>query len=228
MTPGDCERLRELAAELALGIADGEERAWALEHLVDCAACRVELDRFATVADEVLLLAPAAEPPAGFEGRVAEAPSPPPRRRRSLARRLAIPALAAGAAAVIAAVVVWFALGDDRDLADSYRDTLAVANGEYFEAAPMEAPGNQRVGYVYGYQGRASWVLAVIYDGVANGRYRLQGVANDGRRVRLRGIEITDGRGSAGGVTPVPYEKLSQLRVLDAHGREIAEADLHG
>ena len=33
----DCERLRELAPELALGIADGEERAWALEHLADCA-----------------------------------------------------------------------------------------------------------------------------------------------------------------------------------------------
>ena len=223
MSASDCARLHDLAAELALGIADGEERAWALEHLVDCAACRAHLDR---VADEVLLLAPAAEPPPGFEGRVAEAVRPP-RRRRSLARRLAIPALAAGAAAAIAAAAVWFALADDRDLADSYRDTLAVANGEYFDAAPIEAPGDQRVGYVYGYQGRASWVLAVIYDGVANGRYRLQAVAHDGQRLPVRGIEVTKGRGSAGGVTPVPYDKLSQLRVLDGHGREIADADLH-
>jgi hypothetical protein len=227
MSAADCERLHEQAAELALGISDGEERAWALEHLADCAACRAHLERLAAVADELLLLAPAAEPPPGFEGRVADAMRPP-RRRRSLARRFAIPGLAAAAAATIAAGVVWFALGDDRDLADSYRDTLAVAHGSYFDAAPVRAPGGKRIGYVYGYQGRASWVLAILYDGVADGRYRLQAVARDGRRIPVRGIEIVKGEGSAGGVTPVAYDKLTQLRVLDQHGREVAEAELHG
>ena len=69
----------------------------------------------------------------------------------------------------MAALAVWVALDDDRDLADSYRDTLAVANGEYLEAAPLAAPGGGKAGYVYGYQGRASWVMAVVYDRVEDG-----------------------------------------------------------
>ena len=61
-------------------------------------------------------------------------------------RRIAAPALAAIAAAAVAAFAVWAALDDDRDLADSYRDTLAVANGEYFDAAPMQVPAGERSG----------------------------------------------------------------------------------
>ena len=227
MSAGDHERFRELAPELALGIADGEERAWALEHLADCRECRVRFERLATLADELLLVAPTAEPPAGFEARVGEAigtSSRPP--GRPWWRRLALPA-AALVAAVCAAGAVWVALVDDRELADSYRETLAVANGEYFDAVPVELPGGERVGYVYGYQGRASWVLAVIYDGLPDGRYRLELVTGDGRRMPLRSIEVADGRGSTGAVTPVGYEELTGVRVLDRAGREVAESDLH-
>ena len=91
----------------------------------------------------------------------------------------------------------------------------------------MELPGGERVGYVYGYQGRASWVLAVIYDGLPDGRYRLELVTGDGRRMPLRSIEVADGRGSTGAVTPVGYEELTGVRVLDPAGREVAESDLH-
>ena len=97
-----------------------------------------------------------------------------------------------------APAAVWLALCDDRDLADSYRDTLAVANGEYFDAAALELPGGKPVGYVYGYQGRASWALAVVYDGVPDGSYQLEGVTTEGRSVPLSTIEITDGNGSTG------------------------------
>ena len=172
--------MREIAAELALGIADGEDRARALDHLADCPACRARLERLSAVADELLLLAPASEPPAGFESRVAETMRPS-RRRAGLRRRLALPIAAAAAAAALAAGAVWLALGDDRELADSYRETLAVANGEYFDAAPLELPGGEKIGYVYGYQGRTSWVLAVVYDGVETGAYRLELVTEGGR-----------------------------------------------
>jgi hypothetical protein len=230
MTASDCERLHELAPELALGIADGEERAWALDHLTRCADCRVRVERLAALADELLAVGPAVEPPGGFEARVAEAitaSARPGRERPRGWRRFAIPAVAALAAACGAAAV-WVALGDDRDLADSYRETLAVANGEYFDAAPLELPGGRQVGYVYGYQGRASWVLAVVYDGVPPGRYELELVTRDGRKLALRELEVADGRGSAGAVTPVDYSELAQVRLLDADGREVAESDLHG
>ncbi len=222
----DCDRFAELAPELALGIADGQQRAEALDHLAGCAACRAHLERLSALADELLLLAPPVEAPAGFEARVATALDSPRPVRRSLARRLAIPALAAVASAAVAAVAVWLALDSDRELADSYRDTLAVANGEYFDAAPMEAPGGRKVGYVYGYEGRTSWVLGIVYDGVANGSYRLEAVTEDGRRVGLRELQVADGHGSAGSATPIPYEQLAEVRLLDGRGREVAETDL--
>ena len=76
-----CERMRDLAPEIALGIADGEERAEALRHLSTCGECRRVVEQLSQVADELLVLAPVQEPPAGFESRVVEAmglPEPRP------------------------------------------------------------------------------------------------------------------------------------------------------
>jgi Putative zinc-finger len=222
---GEHQRFRELAPELALGIADGEERAWALEHLAGCPACRTHLERLSSTADELTLLAPAAEPPAGFEGRVTGELAPPPRRPR-WTQRLTIPALAAAAAAAVAALAVWVALDDDRDLADAYRDTLAVADGEYIDAAPLDAPGGEEVGYIYGCQGRASWVIAVVYDGVDSGRYQVELVTHEGEQMPLRELSIENEEGSVGAVTPVPYDDIAEVRLLDERGREVADSKL--
>ena len=59
-----CEEVRALA-ELALGIAVGDERARVLEHLLACPACRRHLEELSSVADDLLLLAPTQEPPVG-------------------------------------------------------------------------------------------------------------------------------------------------------------------
>jgi anti-sigma-K factor RskA len=67
--PG-CEQARELAPDVALGLLTGEERADALAHLEGCEACRAEVASLAVAADEVLLAAPEATPPAGFDARV--------------------------------------------------------------------------------------------------------------------------------------------------------------
>src|SRR5829696_8003689 len=97
-----CEKVRELAPELALGIVEGEERGSALEHLADCPECRRRVEELAHVADQLLLLAPHREAPVGFESQVLRRvlPSPSPRRRRR--RRLAL--VLAPAAAALAAV----------------------------------------------------------------------------------------------------------------------------
>lgn len=223
----DCTDVRELAAELALGITDGEERARALEHLTGCGECRALLERFSMVADELNLLAPSAEPPPGFEARTAEAmrpagaPAQPQRRRFGVLR----PASAALAVGVIAAGAVWVALDDDREVADAYREVLAVANGEYFDAHVLELPGGERAGYVYGYQGRASWVFAVVYDGVTEGGYRLEVVDGEGDAFPAGEVPIDEeGNGSAGAVIPIDYHDVTAIRLLDEMGREVADS----
>lgn len=218
----DCARMRAMAAEVALGIADGADRAWALDHLAACPGCRARVERLATLADELVMLAPSVEPSPGFEDRVAGAIEPP---RRSPRRRFALPAIAA-IAATCAAAAVWFALGDEREIADEYRATLAVANGEHFDAKPVTLADGKRVGYVYGYQGRTSWVLAVMYDCPYDGTYELEGVTADGRRVSISSIEITDGRGSIGRAMPVDYDELTEIEVVDDAGHEVAASDL--
>src|SRR5918999_4994490 len=109
-----CEELRDLAPAIALGTLDGEERADALRHLAACTECRRLVDRLSEVADELLMLAPVQEPPAGFEARVVAALGfgrPPPRRRaRRLVQRV-LPPLAAAAVAVVALVAIYH---DDR------------------------------------------------------------------------------------------------------------------
>src|SRR5262245_10845753 len=100
-----CEQTREIAAELALGITDGEERAQALRHLAECAECRRAVEEFSAVTDELLTLAPIQQPPPGFESRVLErlAPAQP---RRQRVRRVLVPLAAAAAAAAVAAGVI--------------------------------------------------------------------------------------------------------------------------
>jgi anti-sigma-K factor RskA len=65
-----CVDLRELAPDVALGLLTGEERAAALAHLEGCEACRADVASLAVAADEVLLAAPEAAPPADFTARV--------------------------------------------------------------------------------------------------------------------------------------------------------------
>jgi Putative zinc-finger len=228
MSPGErCERARELAPELALGIADGEERAEALEHLSRCPECRRYLEELSVSADELLLLAPAHEPPSGFEGRVLAQITP----RRSWGwRRVLVPAAAAAVAATVAAAGVWFATDSDRELADRYGETLATANGEYFAAAPLEAAGGRRIGTVFGYEGDPSWCVVVVGSEkgapVRSGTYEMQLVTEDGTRLPWGSLEVSGGTGSAGHAMELDYHELAEVRLLDSGGEEVAEADL--
>ena len=58
-----CEQVRALAADLAIGNADGQERDAALRHTATCAECRLLVSELSSVVDDLLLLAPSHEPP---------------------------------------------------------------------------------------------------------------------------------------------------------------------
>ncbi len=231
----DCARIRELAPELALGIADGAQRAEALEHLADCADCRAHLESLAKVADELLLLAPPLEPPLGFEDRVAArtAPREAPAPRR---RRLALGFAAAAGAAALAAGAVWIGTSSDRDLASSYRAALERVDGNYFATGALLAPGGQEVGDAYAYDGDHSWVYVIAsppeaYPSgggkLAPGRYSMELVGDGARPVKLGPMEVdASGEGVSGGELPAGLGDLTELTLVDTSGHEVAAASL--
>jgi hypothetical protein len=121
-----CAELEDLAAELALGTVSGAERAQALDHLAKCASCRDMVDKLSRVADCMLLLAPVAEPPPGFESKVLArmgvrpaTVTPLPRRRRTLVGVAAVALVAALSGATAATLV-------DDERAPEIRTALAV------------------------------------------------------------------------------------------------------
>jgi hypothetical protein len=220
-----CTEFRELAPELALGIADGEERAAALEHLAGCTDCRRYLDELSTAADELLVLAPEREPPLGFESRVLAGIHPAPRRRRRW-RPVRIAAVAT-AGALVAAVVMFLAYRDDHRLASDYRDTLAEADGDYFTAAAVEAPSGATVGQTFGYQGHPSWMMVTISapnGGLRDGTYDCQLVTHDGRRMIVGPLTVEGGEGSWGHAIPVAFESVSKVRMLGPRRGDVLES----
>lgn len=202
----------ELAPELALGIVGGDQRARALEHLASCPECRRAVDELSGVADELLLLAPPREAPLGFESRVLDSIRPPRRRRRGL-RFLAPVAAAAAAVAVTVAVV-----RDDLRLASDYRGTLAEADGEAFDATPIEAPGGARAGTLFYYQGSPSWVLAIVDRGHRGRVGGAEIVTDDGGRIALPGFRLDPGTGSFGRALPVALGDVAVFRLLEGRG----------
>jgi hypothetical protein len=220
-----CEETRELAAELALGAAEGEERGRALEHLASCPDCRRYVDELSEVADGLLLLAPSREVPVGFESRALtplKATQPSPRSRRWLPRVL-VPAAAAAAAVAITLAVV----SDDLRLADHYRHTLRQANGEEFEAYSLRTPGNAPAGTLFGYEGSPSWLLMIVDPAHREGIKSAVLVMDDGRRLPLRWFALDPASGSSGGAVPVDLHDASVVRLLPGAGGEALVAKLH-
>jgi hypothetical protein len=225
-----CEHTRQLAAELALGIADGADRAQALQHLAECAECRRAVEGLSAVTDELLMLAPERQPPVGFESRVLARLQPAPMASRRLRRRrslLAASASAAAAAAVAAAIVLG-ATSDDRRLADHYRAALAAAHGSDFEAARLRAAAQTPAGVVYGYRGSPSWLFVAIYRPYRSTTYTVELVMRSGKRVPLPSLRLDPRTGSAGQTIPFDMHLVSSVRLVGAARGDVLEAHFPG
>jgi hypothetical protein len=220
MTELSCRQCREVAAELALGVLPGVERARALAHLDHCTACRNAVSTLTRTGDRVVELIPGAEPPAGFEARVmaALAPAAPQRRRRW------VPA-AAGVAAVALLGGGW-ALG---------RASLGVAPLEADSATravlfePLTA-GGQDVGQAFLYPGRPSWIyLSLDTDSkTTSDTVRCELVRQDGSTMAVGEFRLVKGYGGWGGPVTLDRGSLAAARVIDSTGATIATARFAG
>jgi hypothetical protein len=227
--PHGCPEVRELLPELATGALAGDERASALAHVADCAACRRELAALSRAADAVLLLAPSVEPPPGFEGGVlarlnAEAGPPPGRgRRRSLLpgalRRRSRPAIAVAFAVAVAvaagagAQAVRWQSAADRELARQYRQTLDVADGRYLKAVRMTTMDGQPAGTAFLYQGNPSWLLVTVNAAPADGAYDALVVDRDGATHPAGTCVVASRSGTAGYRLDVPVSAVTRIQL---------------
>jgi Putative zinc-finger len=223
-----CEQTRKLASELALGIADGAERAQALDHLAGCPECRRAVAELSEVSDELLLLAPEVEPPVGFESRVLARIQPPPKTRRRIAwpRRALLTLAPAAVAATLATVVVLGATSDDRRLAGQYREALSAAHGSSFEAARLRAPGNVGSGVVYAYRGSPSWIFVYLDRSHRSASYRAELATTSGRLVPVRSLRIDPATGSGGQAIAVDLRDVASVRLVGTTPGDVLQADL--
>lgn len=238
---GLCDEVRVLLAELATGAAAGEDRARAVRHVAGCPSCSRQLADLAKVADALLLLAPSAEPPAGFESlvvdrmistggpaRAAGWPASPPRapaakRPAGRPRRRAL----ALAAAVVAGLLFGGATGagvtykggaDDRQVAERYRRILAVADGRYLVALPLRTDTGASAGTVFLYQGRPSWVLVSVTSAPGDGRYDMVVVDRDGRSHAIGVCRVAQGSGTSGYELALPVSDVAAVALQGPDG----------
>jgi anti-sigma-K factor RskA len=224
-----CEEFEEVAAELALGVLTGRERAAALEHLDRCETCRTSVRQLSMTGEELVGLLPAIEPPPGFETRVLDrlgiaatvpaAPARGGRRRRlgwaghpGLARRSL--AAAAVVVAVLASVVGGWGL----------RATTAHPASSSLSSAALLSASHQAVGKVFLYDGNPRWVYMSVYMETAKGAVTCQLVGTDGHVTSLGTFPLDDGYGAWGSADPVDNGALSGARLINSSGAVIATA----
>jgi uncharacterized Zn-binding protein involved in type VI secretion len=216
--PG-CAATRQVIPELSAGVAPAEERAKALRHLAGCGRCHRELEAQTALIDELLWLVPERQPPAGFEASVL---APLLHRRRPQRLRTAI-LLAASALLIagLAAGAVWKQAESDRQLADSYRKTLAVAHGKYLRTVPVNGDGAAPAGYVFAYQGSPAWLFVTMTAARQPGSYQMTLTTRDGRKVTLGSMAVQDDRGAWGTTVPVAVHDILVMRFTGPADHEL-------
>ncbi|WP_314225073.1 hypothetical protein [Streptomyces zaehneri] len=248
MTDRDCEWLRAVADELALGILPGQERAEAIAHLDRCPTCRKHVEHLTFVGDGLLSLLPGSEPPAGFETRVTDrlGLNRPARRRRPRA---------GVAAAAAVAIALGFGFGGwavgtavEGASAPPSRSSQPPGSEHGLLAASLLAPDHRPVGRIFAYTGSPGWVYMSVHlgrDGSGSdsraadaseaagsrdgypqaGKVRCRLERTDGTAVHIGEFSLDDaGRGYWGAPTRVDPATVSGARLLAADGSVLATA----
>lgn len=220
----------ELAPEMALGTISGEERAQALEHMTTCTRCRLLVEELSQVSDALLLVAPEAEPPVGFESRALLRTGPTTDRRR-LPRHRLVAALAgvvvlAGAFAASLSAVVG---GGGTEVASPAPRSPAVtgpAGVTYVKEALLLTRDHHQLGRVFAYPGRPGWIVMTVDDPQVNGPVVCKINTADGETFRVGTFHVTSGRATWGGPVPVDPGQMRSASLATQSGHLLATGSL--
>ena len=229
-----CEEFEEVAAELALGVLTGRERAAALEHLDRCEACRTSVRQLSMTGDELLGLLPVIEPPPGFETRVldrlgiaATAPAAPARggriRRLGRSARTGPARRTLAAAAVVVAVLASVVGGWGLRAATSSPPASPLSSATLLTAT------HQSAGKIYLYDSGSRWLYMSVNIGpgggaAGNGPVLCQVVGPDGHVTTVGSFQLTDGYGYWGSPDPATNGHPAGARIVTTTGTVLATA----
>ncbi len=240
-----CQEFSDVAAELALGVLTGRERAQALAHLDHCASCREEVGQLTATGEGLLGLLPSVEPPAGFEARVMDrlglaAPAPSPARQASWTSRMfrlgrkpagrAAPgrarptgrtrralALAAVTLAVVAAGLGGWGL----------RPGTSAPAGTPLSSATLLSASHQAAGKIFLYDGSSRWLYMSVAMPTGNGTVICEVESGNGHITTVGSFRVTDGRGYWGSPVPATQGPLTGARLVGPGGTVLATASFH-
>lgn len=217
MRERSCAECLELCPEVALCIAEAEDRADVLAHVERCRSCGDELSSLSDVADLLCELVPPVAPPLGFTSRVTDAisessrPEPlVPFSRKSLARPLS----------VAAAVVLAAAIGAGEWLATDGLSRPSVT----VETAPLLA-AHHTIGQVVTVPGASPWISVTAHLGASTTTVRCEVEGAKGGWWTIGTFHVYDGHGYW--AAPLPHGlTVRRAELATPHGRVLATAFL--
>jgi hypothetical protein len=218
----DCDDLAEMAAELALGVLTGRERAWAIMHLDRCGTCRERIRDLAVTEEDLLGLLPGREPPAGFETRVMGRLGSTGRHRRHPPGRprWMLAASAATIIAVAAGLGGWGLRG-----AISARTTAGSSTARStLHATALTTASHQRIGTIFLYDGGPGWLYMNVDIGSGNGTIVCELEGRDGSVITVGSFRLTGGYGHWGSPEPLPPAAVTGARLATTGGKALATA----
>jgi hypothetical protein len=224
-----CAEFHDSAAELALGVLTGRERAEALAHLDHCEACREHVRQLTMTGEQMLGLLPTAEPPAGFETRVMDrlglsAPAPQPlrhRRRRPTWGHGFSPRRVLAAAAVVVAVL-GAALGGW-----GLHGATAPASATLTSARLLASSDHGPVGQVYMFNGDTPWMYMSVDVESGNETVICQLVSADGHVTTIGTFQLADGYGAWGSPAWTGDGAPVGARLVTTNGVVLAAGTFH-
>jgi hypothetical protein len=234
----NCDEMADLAAELALGVLTGRERAQAIAHLDRCDACRENVRQLTETGEGLLGLLPSSEPPAGFESRVTarlEAagqhraqPGPGQPRPKLTRPKLTRPKLTrrmlTTAAVVLAAAAAGLGGWGLRGTAPAPSTTSSSTTQSMLHAAALTTASHRTIGKIFLYDGSPGWLYMNVDTGSGNGAVVCQLEGRDGSVITIGSFWLTGGYGHWGSPEPLPPGAVTGARLTTADGEALATA----